>query len=711
MENQQVTSEKLRDQVKDAGNMINRVIGSLNGISKNLQPQNNTNQSANTNQSLRDRIKQRDFVWREEGELPTKIDLRDIKEKVLKNYDVNILDNIDMMDLSTGERYHIEIRNIDGRYVRIPLSKYKEAVLEDNNIKDYTIEIVLDALGKLSGKRNEETEKTAIIIVNYLSIIMYNPRYFVKTYSRIGWDILEKQKIFKYNTIYSNYKFPKLDGLCVDNDLCNAITPIREDDNIKYAWCCNTIELMNYSTINSLLIAAGVSGVIRQLLGYIKENNININIYGASASGKTTLNNFILSIFGEPSKIEGSFIDTDKSMELIRVQRSVLPYILDERMLKMEENGQKDKTKAILGDIFREYEGKVRNRLNGQGKEISGERTCGPIISSSVNSMFDEIKGTADVGQFRRFIEFKISRKDLFINGAMAEGVSDLSINYYGLGIGILVSYILRQMDSVYDDKDKDSNSDYVSDRHKEIKEIVDEKIKKVDSERLQSSSLRFSLIATSYVIFKEALEDFIELVIGEKPSYKDKTDEIIDLLIDNAVAKFDIIKEKSDKPMQDIVQYIRQYKGDFYDLANGDNGWTEDKDGNELSNSSFIGLISEKEDNISIYIKKGYNIKGLLINKEIPTPDEFRNYINEYEGKKGKNNDSYLRAKYTITDDKTIMKYLESNPWIKIEEPTYNKKFYVPSEKRKTGNSSAGNQRVIKISIDLVGYKESLGE
>ena len=99
------------------------------------------------------------------------------------------------------------------------------------------------------------------------------------------------------------------------------------------------------------------------------------------------------------------------------------------------------------------------------------------------------------------------------------------------------------------------------------------------------------------------------------------------------------------------------------------------------------------------------------MINKEIPTPDEFRNYINEYEGKKGKNNDSYLRAKYTITDDKTIMKYLESNPWIKIEEPTYNKKFYVPSEKRKTGNSSAGNQRVIKISIDLVGYKESLGE
>lgn len=45
------------------------------------------------------------------------------------------------------------------------------------------------------------------------------------------------------------------------------------------------------------------------------------------------------------------------------------------------------------------------------------------------------------------------------------------------------------------------------------------------------------------------------------------------------------------------------------------------------------------------------------------------------------------------------------------ILEPAYNKKFYVSSEKRKAGNSSTGNQRVIKISIDLVGYKESLEE
>lgn len=93
---------------------------------------------------------------------------------------------------------------------------------------------------------------------------------------------------------------------------------------------------MDYSATNALIISAGASGVFRQMLPFTKETNINMNIVGERASGKSTISHFVISLFGNPEALEGSFTDTENAMEMIRAERTVIPYVLDERMLRLE---------------------------------------------------------------------------------------------------------------------------------------------------------------------------------------------------------------------------------------------------------------------------------------------------------------------------------------------------------------------------------------
>lgn len=170
---------------------------------------------------------------------------------------------------------------------------------------------------------------------------------------------------------------------------------------------------MNYSTVVSLTIGAGISGVFRQILNSSKERNINLNIFGSPGTGKTTVTDFVLSIFGKTEDLQGRFFDTDNAAEVIRAQRAVRPYVVDGRMLKLRGKSETAKGNELLIAIFREYDGSVKERLGKQYEETSGQKTYLPVISSSVEPMLDTFfsEGIYDYGQYRRFIEIEIQKK------------------------------------------------------------------------------------------------------------------------------------------------------------------------------------------------------------------------------------------------------------------------------------------------------------
>ena len=129
-------------------------------------------------------------------------------------------------------------------------------------------------------------------------------------------------------------------------DIVDSLNSFKSNDiryenivkaEIMRQWMNLLCEVMNGSDKASLIISAACTGLIRQLLPYTKEDNINMNIVGNPACGKSTITHFALSLFGDPQVLEASFSDSQGAMELNRVERTVIPCILDERMLRVED--------------------------------------------------------------------------------------------------------------------------------------------------------------------------------------------------------------------------------------------------------------------------------------------------------------------------------------------------------------------------------------
>ena len=632
------------------------------------------------------------------------------EQKVIDTgYTVEILEDTEYINVTTGSRFNVRITYINQTYVEFDLNKYKESLLD----YDFdAVEYIEGLLTKIIGDSSDETFKSAIVIVKYLSYAIYYPEAYVRTYTRIGWDYLYNHLVFKYDEIYSN---ANINGKCIGG-IEEGLEPVRygydeyeiEDKN---TWISEAIKILNYSTTDCLLFGASVSGVIRQLLPYTKETNININIVGERASGKSTICHYLLSTFGNPAKLEGSFTDTTNRMEEIRSSRPVLPYILDERMLRIEEESEKNKRKSIIMDIFREYEGKVKERVGKQYKTLSGARTCGPIISSSVKSMMDEIYDYTDIGQFRRFIELSVTPKDLFADKEMAEETETIANTCYGYGVKVLVNYILY------------TGRDYVLKKFDNINKYISGVLKEKDNISIESSSQRFALIITSYQILREAIifevvkndtdlwkdievnkeeerineavdilkeslmsdmkqteqvdEDLKELIKFRvfnderiQKAYEDiaksndfisnKAYDILDILINNITEKMEKVKVY-EKPENHILEYIENHKDAF---CWNEDGWSdteeieeeviEEQDGETIKRTrskkadmaSYIGKISCIEGHsYTITLIKSLEIEKLLFAKNSPTVDKLKKYIKEKLSTDNSNKDIEAKA------------------------------------------------------------------
>lgn len=624
-------------------------------------------------------------------------------EKIIQDYNfiVNIYEDLDCKDVSKDNKYFIRISNINGVFIDIDLLYYEEKI-RDFEFND--TDFIANNLAKIVGSVNEQVRKLAPIIADYIACVMYTRKLYKLKYNKIGWEYyIENDNsgswIFKYDYIYTNnplqYKYGVSNLLSLKGQLPKSLaeglgSSDRDNKEKELEWVSHTLKIMKEHPYDGLILGAGISGLIRQLLPYTKETNININIQGDAASGKSTICHYLLSIFGDPEKIEGSFIDTSNSMEENRAKRPVLPYVLDERMLKVETETEKNKQKTLFMDVFREYEGKVKERLGKQYEESSGERIYGPIISSSVNSMMKYITRSMDLGQYRRFMEFEIGSagdKKLFMDAAEATETEQIAYSNYGYGIGILIDYMMNQLnhiDNKGDKEDKDytieisSEPTIYNDRFNATKDYIEDILKAKETVKisgLTSSASRFALIVMSYQILREALlyynyktfkdwdlsliqgkvkDDFENLfgTEGDRESFvnfesrckiADHTDAIIKILVDNLVKKMQKVKGSLQGQVNKIYDYILNNREFF-----------KEGKGGKINKTDLSEMLTFKEQCLGIYTfdadKKEiilctpltFYLENFLFDDKIPEPQVICDSIKTGKAKEKKKGEYY---------------------------------------------------------------------
>ncbi|MBR4982010.1 MAG: hypothetical protein IKY94_05570 [Lachnospiraceae bacterium] len=268
----------------------------------------------------------------------------------------------------------------------------------------------------------------------------------------------KKELIFKYDKLYARGENKERIGFCGErwaNSIGAVVSEIDEDEK-KFAFNTFFAHTFNNSTKASLVLCAAVSGIIRQMLDLSKEYGLNINIIGAAASGKSTLQNLVLSFFGNPTNLASSFLDTDAAKEEERVSRVFIPYVIDDKLLDSIDTSDNKRGADAFLDVFREYEGRIKQKSGL--KNDTTHRFHGAIISSSVESIFDLIKksniGENDLGQVRRLIEIKIRKNDIFkeLEGGkesaskQAETATEIARRYYGYGVPQIINYMFLMM-------------------------------------------------------------------------------------------------------------------------------------------------------------------------------------------------------------------------------------------------------------------------
>ena len=502
------------------------------------------------------------------------------EEIINSGYEVEIVEDLEIVDVSKESRYEVVISHKSGVYITFDLLEY------ENKVKNFEFDetaYIEALLAKLSGAITEREKEAAVSITEYLAYIMYFKSLYTLRYSKIGWQYYgwgQSGWMFKYDKIYT--KLLGIKGQVSSEDIEGLGAKVPDDKYKEKVWVDNTIDMLKKHSYCGMLLGAGISGLLRQLLPFTKETNININIKGEPATGKSTIGHYILAIFGNPEMLEGSFSDTENAVETKRTQRPVLPYILDDRMLSMADQSEKMQKQKILLDVFREYEGKSKERLGKQYKDDSGNRTYGPVISSSVKSMMELLLQSEDLGQFRRFMEFDIGSKKsqlLFSDAEEAKKTEELAYKNYGYGVGIIVDYMLAllngELETVNDYYDADADEEDkrltqialdIVNQNKDCQILIDrfnsidkqfevalkqrekeenDKAKAINSAStvfgLDSSSKRFALIVLSYKILRESL--LYHIYSG----WKD---------VDKAVLKEDNIGQYTKDDFKDLEAY-----------------------------------------------------------------------------------------------------------------------------------------------------------
>lgn len=364
---------------------------------------------------------------------------------------VQLIEKIDVKDTSL-KKFYIRLTDKNGNYIELDLLDYQKKIYDFTEDEEETLK---NKIVDLKGVYDGNTMKAASDIAKYISLALKYKEYFWYQYDRLGWDDIYIDnvchKIFKYNTIYSRNDL-KIQGFC-DRNWSSYLEPHGPGDeegseetkwSNRFYWYVIMAQVFTGRPIPDILLSVGASGVIRDLLTPNKETNLNVNIVAPAASGKSTLENVILSFYGRPDYLMGTFSDTDSAVDEIRGIRNVIPYVVDDRMLKVQTNGDTKKAYTLLMDIFREYNGKEKSRIGASNS--TSLSASGAVISSTTQSILKVINEQYegyDYGQSRRFIEFELQPEDMFKDAEIAEVSNNMAHVCYGYGIQQMIETIL----------------------------------------------------------------------------------------------------------------------------------------------------------------------------------------------------------------------------------------------------------------------------
>lgn len=428
--------------------------------------------------------------------------------KVLKDvYSIDI-SMIEILDVDSSDRFFIEIRytSLDNIYRRIKLADYRKMLSKSEaEITDYFRDILEYLLGGVVTfkvdyetykerlkeiikkyenkdgyekdieeilKSNKDDKKDTLIILARICIayaVKARDKYKYE-YDTLGWRNFNNEKVFVYaDRIYESYekngiiKLNLLPAICVnDNKQSISIIDINEKNNGHVDYVNMLYDLMYYHTrYPAIIISAALSGVVRQLLELGNEAGININICGTSGCGKTTIENIALSIFGDYNTLLNNFLATDNAINIGRVNKGFMPYVMDEQALKLNNMSENKKRQEALIQIFRVYNNTIKDTL--RTNKYKGKISYGAYISSSVESIFDTIDET-DLGQFRRLIELKVSDDDLFPDKETVEKYEEIIETNKGLFLQEFVVSIICKIKT-------DKNS--IKHRYNEIRQAI----------------------------------------------------------------------------------------------------------------------------------------------------------------------------------------------------------------------------------------------
>lgn len=452
---------------------------------------------------------------------------------------VRLIEKIDVKDTSL-KKFYIRLTDKNGNYIELDLLDYQKKIYDFTEDEEETLK---NKIVDLKGVYDGNTMKAASDIAKYISLALKYKEYFWYQYDRLGWDDIYIDnvchKIFKYNTIYSRNDL-KIQGFC-DRNWSSYLEPHgpssekvpKTEENEwfnKYVWYIGMHMIFKDRPIPDILLSVGASGVIRDLLTPNKETNLNINIVAPAASGKSTLENVILSFYGRPDYLMGTFSDTDSAVDEIRGIRNVIPYVVDDRMLKVQTNGDTKKAYTLLMDIFREYNGKEKSRI-GASNNISLSAS-GAVISSTTQSILKVINEQYegyDYGQSRRFIEFELQPEDMFESAVVAEASNNLAHVCYGYGVQQMIETILLldnciEVYTVIDHLEKEKR---ISSTER-LKKIIKEWYSSITSEKCKATyDYNINNLEKLFNIIKVLVAGNIEKVT--KPKANDTDEEIND--------------------------------------------------------------------------------------------------------------------------------------------------------------------------------------
>ncbi len=188
---------------------------------------------------------------------------------------VKVYEDIDIKDVSKGSKFTIRILNRDGFYVDIDMFAYRDIVLDNEKSEE---EFITSKVERIIGI-NSDIDKASKIICDILSKLCYQKDLQIKRYRELGWDFYNGVQIFKYDKIYCVAKKTDMfNGECA-NEVADGLMN-KEDTAGDYEdWLVDFSRLVYCFDMDALIIATACTGVIRQLLPYTKENNMQKNVF------------------------------------------------------------------------------------------------------------------------------------------------------------------------------------------------------------------------------------------------------------------------------------------------------------------------------------------------------------------------------------------------------------------------------------------------